>query len=98
MHKTGKSGLMKITWEGASDDNGIARVNLYKDDELLTACFANRRDGDVEIAEPAFLYIPDFQDDEADYRLGIVDVWGNETRTPTFKISPVGNRVEFKPR
>jgi len=86
---------MHITWEGASDNNGIARVHLYKDDRLHAMSWAVRRDGGSGITEPTFFCLPNFQDNGADYRLGIIDVWGNETLTPTFKVFQDGGQVEF---
>ena len=88
--------VLRVSWEGASDDFGISRVNLYRGEKLVSHHFAIRRDGEWSISEPKFLYYPEFRQDHADYRLGVVDVWGNETKTKPFKIDPAKGRVNLK--
>ena len=79
--------VLMVSWEGASDNFGISRVNLYKGKETVGYSFAVRHDSNKAISEPIAILYPNFQESDTDYCLGIIDVWGNETRTEPFKIN-----------
>ncbi len=79
--------VLKVTWDELSDNYGIMRVNLYKGTDLVAYRVAVRRDMVNQISEPPFIYYPEYSDDAGLYRLGIVDVWGNETISTPFEIN-----------
>jgi hypothetical protein len=88
--------VLKVNWEGASDDFGIARVNLYKGEELVAYRFAIRCDTEWTISEPQDINYPEFKEDGANYRLGVIDIWGNETKTEPFKINLRTGQVNLR--
>jgi hypothetical protein len=87
--------ILKITYDGVSDNYGVMRVNLYKGTDLVAYRVAVRRDGFNQISEPPFIYYPEYSADATLYRLGVVDVWGNETVSIPFEIDLSSGSVEL---
>ena len=79
--------IVKLWWsDDISDNQGIIRVNLYKDGQQVTYRTCTRNESGYAAHEPDFMYYPTFVADNAAYTLGVVDVWGNETRSDAFTI------------
>ena len=87
--------ILKIRWEGVNDNYGIMRVNLYKGENLVAYRTAIRKDVYNQASEPPFIYYPEYIADAIPYRLGTVDVWGNETVSVPFQIDLSAGYFEF---
>ena len=87
--------ILKVTWEGVSDNYGVMRVNLYKGTELVAYRTAVRNDVYYQASEPPFIYYPGYKSDAAQYKIEVVDIWGNETVSPPFEINLSTGSVEL---
>lgn len=97
--------IFMFLWEGASDDHGVWRVNLYKNDSVYAYSVSTRTESGVTAHEPdtiyfayntkrsaEYIYNPRYTEEE-DYHLSVVDVWGNETFSQSFILKPSYPRI-----
>ncbi|MEG0230059.1 MAG: DUF5109 domain-containing protein, partial [Oscillospiraceae bacterium] len=80
---------LKLEWSGEWDDNGIQRVNVYKNGSLLDYRVSSRYDGGTNTPEiPNYIYdttlssVTKFMN----YEIEVIDCWGNVSQRSKFRV------------
>ncbi len=82
--------VLSVSWDNASDNYGIARVNIYKNGDYMTYRVASRVDASSNIpAIPNNFYDSDFNltEDVAVYQLQFIDCAGNKSDKVKFVVN-----------
>ena len=82
--------VLSVSWDDANDNYGIARINIYKNDEFLTYRVASRADATSNIPSfPNNFYDSNFNltEDVAVYQLEFIDCAGNKSDKVEFIVN-----------
>lgn len=93
--------VLSVSWSDATDNSGIARVNIYKNGKFLTYRVAVRTDSTYNTpSDPTSFYDSSFNltNDNAVYQLEFIDCAGNKSSLVSFVVNKgeTSNTIEVQ--